>query len=258
MEHKVLPAEGLKFTNESEWGEFSAYASTFSNWDDVGERPEKGAFAPHLDHFLQNGFIAIGHDWKSLPVATPVEAYEDEHGLFIRAEFHSTQAAQDARRVLQERLARGKSAKTSIGYSVLRDEVVEGGRLLKEIKLHEVSLVTVPANPLASVLASKSGEVSTLGFNEHAEALVAAAEAFAERTRDRVEFRLKEGRVLSRATIGKIDELRPRLMEVYDGLGELVESAQPKQEKNLAEWEQVRAEYNRLRLAQLQTLGAIP
>jgi HK97 family phage prohead protease len=258
MERKVIEATDLKFTNESEWGEFSCYASTFANWDEVGERPEKGAFAPHLDSFLKDGFIAIGHDWKALPVATPVEAYEDEHGLFLRAEFHSTQAAQDARKVLQERLARGKTAKTSIGYSVLRDEAIDGGRLLKEIRLHEVSLVNYPANPMASVLASKSGEVSTLGFNEHAEALVAAAEAFAERARDRVEFRQKEGRVLSRATIGKIDELRPRLMEVYDGLGELVESAAPKAEKNHAEFERERARFNDLRLAQLQTLGAIP
>jgi HK97 family phage prohead protease len=258
MEHKVLPATGMKFLDESPHGSVSAYASSWGNWDDVGEKPVKGAFEPHLQHFRENGFIALGHDWKALPIATPTEVYEDEFGLFIKADFHSTQAAQDARTVLMEREARGLKSKTSIGYSVLQDEIVDGGRLLKEIKLHEISLVTVPANPLASGLASKSGEVSTLGFNEHAEALVAAAEAFAERARDRVEFRQKEGRVLSRATIGKIDELRPRLMEVYDGLGELVESAAPKAEKNHAEFERERARFNDLRLAQLQTLGAIP
>jgi hypothetical protein len=34
-------------------------------------------------------------------VATIAEAYEDEHGLFMRCEFHSTQAAQDARTVVR-------------------------------------------------------------------------------------------------------------------------------------------------------------
>jgi HK97 family phage prohead protease len=249
MEHKMQAADGLKFIEsvDSPNGEFSTYASTFANWDMVGERPVKGAFTPHLADFLKDGFIALGHSWDNLPIAYPLEAYEDEHGLYLRAAFHSTPEAQKARTVLMERLAQGKSAKTSIGYSVLKDEQTDEGRLLKEIKLHEVSIVNVPANPLANILASKSGEVPTLGFNEHADAVVSAVEAFAGRARDRAEFRLKEGRVLSSANVASLEELRTRLQEADALLGKVLTAATPKTEKDMAEVERLRHQWLQIR-----------
>jgi HK97 family phage prohead protease len=255
MERKVITATDMKFLNDSPHGSFSAYASTFGNWDDVGERPVKGAFEPHLKAFLETGFIALGHSWSSLPIATPTEAYEDEHGLFFRADFHSTQAAQDARTVLMEREQRGLKSSTSIGYSVISDEMTDEGRLLKEIKLREISIVNVPANPMAQLLsASKSGEVSTLGFNEHAEAAVSVVAAFAERARDRAEFRLKEGRVLSGANVTKIQGLLPQLMEVHKALSDLLEAAAPKTEKSMAETNALRAQTAALQ-QRLRVLG---
>jgi HK97 family phage prohead protease len=249
MEHKMQAADGLKFIEsvDSPNGEFSTYASTFSNWDMVGERPVKGAFTPHLADFLKDGFIALGHSWDNLPIAYPLEAYEDEHGLFVRAAFHSTPEAQKARTVLMERLAQGKSAKTSIGYSVLKDEQTDEGRLLKEIKLHEISIVNVPANPLANILASKSGEGSTLGFNEHGELVASISAAFAERAVNRHDFRTKDGRVLSSANFTTLEQ-------AYESIGKVLESARrappEDSEKHLAEVERLRAEWlrNRYRL----------
>lgn len=227
MERKVIDAPEIKLSDEGS-GEFTAYASTFGNWDQVQERPVKGAFAPHLEAFLKDGFIALGHDWQALPIATPKEAWEDEHGLLIRAEFHTHTAAQDARRVLMERLQRGKSAKTSIGYTVLADEYTKEGRLLKEIKLHEVSLVTVPANPLASVLASKGLDGDRLGFVEHSEAMVTAVEGYLRRVKDRQDFRAKEGRVLSEANRKRITTLLESLTSVQQELAELLAATEPK------------------------------
>jgi HK97 family phage prohead protease len=255
MEHKVMAAADLKFTEESPHGEFSGYASTFSNWDMVKERPAKGAFTPHLDAFLKDGFIALGHDWNSLPIATPTDAYEDDHGLFIRAAFHSTQAAQDARKVLQERLALGKSAKTSIGYSVIADEYVEEGRVLKEIKLHEVSIVNVPANPLAAILSSKSGAVSDLGFNEHGEAVVSIVKAYMGRAQDRAKFRtdVKEGRIFSTANVRVFEGMRSSIAELDTTLAGFIEMGAPKAEPKsfndeakqvLIEWLRLEASLN--------------
>jgi HK97 family phage prohead protease len=254
MEHKMQAADGLKFVEsaESPNGEFTAYASTWANWDLVGERPVKGAFTPHLEAFKTDGFIALGHSWDALPIAYPLEAYEDEHGLFVRAAFHSTPEAQKARTVLQERLAQGKSAKTSIGYTVLKDEQTDEGRLLKEIKLMEISIVNVPANPLANVLASKSGEVSTLGFNEHAEAVVSAVEAFAERAVSRHDFRTKDGRVLSTANFATLEQ-------AYQSIGKVLESARrappEDSEKHMVEIERLRADWLRINAQQLPTFG---
>lgn len=227
MDRKVIDAPEIKLSDEGN-GEFVAYASTFGNWDQVQERPIKGAFEKHLPAFLNDGFIALGHDWQSLPIATPKEAYEDDRGLVIRAEFHSTTAAQDARRVLMERLQRGKSAKTSIGYTVLADEYTQEGRLLKEIKLHEVSLVTVPANPLASVLASKGGAVSALPLEAHSAMVVSAVEELKARYHANHEIRAKEGRVLSEANRKRIATLLESLTSVQQELAELLAATEPK------------------------------
>jgi HK97 family phage prohead protease len=222
MEHKMQAADGLKFIEsvDSPNGEFSTYASTFENWDLVGERPVKGAFTPHLASFLKDGFIALGHSWDALPIAYPLEAYEDDHGLYLRAAFHSTPEAQKARTVLQERLAQGKSAKTSIGYSVLKDEQTDEGRLLKEIKLHEVSIVNVPANPLANILASKAA-VSALPLEMHSETVVSAVEELKGRFVANHAARLKEGRVLS-------DKNRKRIMALIEELQALMSESEPK------------------------------
>lgn len=250
MEHKMQAAVDLKFIDspESPNGEFTTYASTFANWDMVGERPVKGAFTPHLADFLKDGFIALGHSWDNLPIAYPLEAYEDEHGLFLRAAFHSTPEAQKARTVLQERLASGKSAKTSIGYSVLKDEQTDEGRLLKEIKLHEVSIVNVPANPLANILASKAA-VSALPLEMHSDTVVSAVEELRGRFAANHAARLKEGRVLS-------DKNRKRIMALIAELESLIAESEPRvePEKQLAEVERLRAEWNRIRY-QLPQLG---
>ena len=46
----------------------------------------------------------------------------------------------------------------SVGYQVIRDEVTEGIRKLIELRLFEVSLVTFPMNPAATVNAVKSAQ----------------------------------------------------------------------------------------------------
>src|ERR1051326_5484635 len=105
-------------------GSFQGYASAFGVVDRAGEIVVKGAFAKSLDRFKQDGFIAVGHEWQNLPVATVAEAYEDAKGLFIKCDFHSTPEAQAARTVVKERLDRGKSVGLSIGYSVVEAEQI--------------------------------------------------------------------------------------------------------------------------------------
>lgn len=77
-----------------------------------------GAFSKRglLKSFIENGFIAVGHDWEGLPVAMPTKAKEVGNELLTEAVFHSTTAAQEARTVAMERLANGKSVGLSIGF----------------------------------------------------------------------------------------------------------------------------------------------
>jgi HK97 family phage prohead protease len=249
MEHKLYDAN-LKMLDEGN-GSFTAYASTFGNFDMVGERVEKGAFLPHLDNFLKDGFIALGHDWHALPIATPTKAYEDEHGLVIEAEFHSTDAAQQARTVVNERLARGKSVKTSIGFETLKAENSDEGRVLKDVRLFEVSLVTVPANPRAIVLGAKGQAVSALALETHSDAVVSAVEELKARFIANNEIRVKEGRVLSDRNRKRIATLLESLTSIQAELNDLLVSTEPRDPEESAKLFRLHME----RQARLRALG---
>lgn len=247
MEYKLLTSQ-FKASQDGH-GSFRGYASTFANWDNVRptpERPVRGAFAPHLADFLNDGFIAVGHDWQALPIGTPTEAYEDDIGLYLGVDFHSTPMAQAARTVTTERLDRGKSVKLSIGYEVLQDEFTQDGRLLKEIKLYEVSLVTVPANPLASVTGAKGVTLS-----DHSDAVLAAVDELKARLVSLRDLRAKEGRVLSDANRKRIASLKDALTAVLTDLDDLLVATQPNPEKAralLARFQQLEAQINGVHL----------
>lgn len=153
MFYKTIERPRLK-TSEGGPGTLTGYASTWQK-DSVGDIVVPGAYRETIGSWLRDGFIALGHDWSALPIATPKSAVEDGTGLLVSAEFHTTPEAQSARRVIQERLDRGKSVKMSIGYEVLDDERTSKGRLLKKLRLYEVSVVNVPANVGADVLSAK-------------------------------------------------------------------------------------------------------
>lgn len=75
-----------------------------------------GAWKSCLKGFRENGFVAVGHKWSELPVAMPVSAKEVGNQLLTEAQFHSTQAAQDARTVCVERLEKKLSVGLSVGF----------------------------------------------------------------------------------------------------------------------------------------------
>lgn len=228
MERKQALDAQLKIYDTGKHGGLKGYASTFANFDRVNERPVKGAFAASIPNFLKNGFIAVGHDWNSLPVATVTVANEDEHGLYLEAEFHSTPLAQEARTIAQERIERGKSVSLSIGYEVKADEYVEEGRLLKEIDLYEVSLVNVPANPLATVTGVKSLLEANMNLDAHAEIVEAAIQGYTRRLEKMHGTRTKEGRVLSSQNRTKLSDLHASLADVMQAIEELLAATEPK------------------------------
>jgi hypothetical protein len=241
MDRKQTAGAQLKISKDSEFGTLQGYASTFANFDRVNERVVKGAFAKTLPHFRTDGFISVGHDWEVLPVATVTDAKEDEHGLFLTAEFHSTPFAQEARTIAQERIDRGKSVSLSIGYEVKDDEYVDEGRLLKELELFEVSLVNVPANPLATVTGVKSLLEASMSIDSHSDVVEAAIQGYVKRLGNYQGARVKEGRVLSGANRTKLSNLHESLADVMAAIEELLQATEPKANedevrKALAQW----------------------
>ena len=134
----------------SDSGSFEGYASTYEV-DSVNDIVMPGAYTKTLPKFLSAGVVHWAHDF-SVPVGWPTAAYEDSRGLYIRAQYHSTPAGQNARTVTAERLAAGMNMGLSIGYTVVDFRYREDGvRELHEINLLEVSLVTLTAAAAATV-----------------------------------------------------------------------------------------------------------
>lgn len=249
VEYKIFNLPDVKMTGEGA-GFIEGYASTFGNWDDVKERPVPGAFKPFLEEFLKDGFVALGHDWRGLPIGTPLEAKEDDHGLFVTAEFHSTDEAQKARTVITERLARGKSVKLSIGYEVLSDEFTQEGRLLKQVKLFEWSYVCWPANVMASVTNAKDKSPAGLSFVDQSQDALAAIEGLLERAEGIKALRVKEGRTLSAANVQRLSGVKNSLAELVTTLDDLLTSSVPEKEKSI-DTHKLHAEFMALRLQAL-------
>lgn len=172
-------------------------AAVMGNIDSHGDVIFPGAFSDALPEFLRSGFVAVGHDWDSLPVGYPTVAQERGRQLYTEATFHSTQDAQEARTVAAERLSAGKSVGLSVGFFCQWGDCIEfpsGLELLtyarglgmdmalfdvasiaackdyiraiiKISRLVEYSIVTIPANPEAEALSAKA-EGAAVGRDE--------------------------------------------------------------------------------------------
>ena len=209
LEFKSIDAAEFKFDDAGN-GSFSGYGSVFGNVDSYRDVVLPGAYTDTVTDFLKSGFVAVGHDWGSTPVAYPTEAREDDYGFRFSAAFHSTDEAQAARRVMRERLDAGKTVGLSIGYRVKESNDREDGvRELVKLDLFEVSIVTVGA---------KSGSRAGLPFAEHSEAVRAAVEEYVVRAKAIAGLRAKEGRVLSAVTRARIAESRESIEEAVSAL----------------------------------------
>lgn len=136
-------------------GEFSGYASVFHVIDHQGDKILPGAFQKHL---IGKNFPKMlwQHD-VSAPIGLWQEVREDEHGLFVKGKLLlDVQKGREAYALMQAGVLDG----LSIGFRVVQSARSKEchGRILKEIDLHEISLVTFAANPEARVLDIKSKE----------------------------------------------------------------------------------------------------
>ena len=148
-------------------GIVEGYAATFDREpDSYGDVIAKGAFARTLNDWRAksaNGLsipLLYGHntDDPEHNIGKVTEAYEDERGLFIHAEFDADNPkAQYARKLAAE----GRLYQFSFAYAI-RDagEIELNGAYayeLRDLDLYEVSLVQIPANQHAVVTGIKSG-----------------------------------------------------------------------------------------------------
>ena len=117
IERKFVSLVNFKQSSEGAGG-LEGYASVFNEIDEGGDLILAGAFAETIQAFLQKGFTAHSHDWSvNRAVGYPMEAREDDHGLYVVSKSHSTPDAQMVRTKAAERIADGKQVGLSIGFS---------------------------------------------------------------------------------------------------------------------------------------------
>lgn len=121
-------------------GRFAGYASVFNRLDSGGDIVLPGAFAKSLAKRRGRIRLLFQHDPKE-PVGTWESMAEDGHGLFVTGRLVPGVPRSDAlRRLIENRALDG----LSIGFRTVRASRQAGKRLLHEIDLYEVSIVTFP------------------------------------------------------------------------------------------------------------------
>ena len=133
-----------------EAGLFTGLASTYSSEPDlVGDVVAPQAFAKTLAGGNSTRPLLLSH---KDPIGT-VKLSDTPQGLLCEGRLSlGVQTARDAYTLLKDGCLRS----LSIGYSVVRDTMKGGVRHLLEVKLWEVSLCAVGANPEARIVAVKN------------------------------------------------------------------------------------------------------
>ncbi|WP_298494042.1 HK97 family phage prohead protease [uncultured Maritimibacter sp.] len=149
LEHKFV---ALGKTCEVEGGvAIEGYASFFGEADRGGDIVEAGAYAASLAEVARRGNqvkMLWQHD-PAQPIGVWDEVREDKRGLFVKGRILTDIAkGREAARLIEAGAIDG----LSIGYRTVRATKNDRGqRLLKELELWEVSLVTFPMLPSARI-----------------------------------------------------------------------------------------------------------
>lgn len=134
------------------------YASVFKNLDSDSDVIQKGSFVRSIKSWGPEGKDRIKlmaqHDMMR-PIAKITKLNEDNDGLYIEAKFGTHRDGDDYYRMTKE----GIINEFSVGFQAIEKEANEkGGFDISQIKLWEVSMVSIAANDQAVVTEVKSAD----------------------------------------------------------------------------------------------------
>jgi uncharacterized protein len=138
-------------------GRFAGYASVFNIVDNQRDIMLPGAFSSTIHKGTANIKFLWQHQ-QDEPIGVIQRLSEDSHGLYVEGRLLlDVQKAQEAYSLLKA----GAISGLSIGYSPVRYSIDPdtGVRLIAEVDLWEISLVTFPANSDANVTLLKSSTI---------------------------------------------------------------------------------------------------
>ncbi len=157
-EEKTFPFEIKAVTEE---GSFEGYAAIFGKPDAFGEVIEKGAFNKTLKEGKSRVMLWY-HDPRN-PIGT-ADLEVDDKGLKVKGTFDlNVQAAREKHSLMKTKVIKG----LSFGFKTVRDLWDGSTRILKELKLFEISPVTFGMHPQAVITSVKQWDEQKPFPNEH-------------------------------------------------------------------------------------------
>ena len=144
----------------SEAGEFEGYAVLWGQKNLHGEVYLPGTFKRSLAEHRANGTFPAMH-WAHRPDRVPgvwSEIKEDAKGLFVRGKLLlDTTDGKDIAAIIRERAATG----LSIGFRAAKSIMQRGVRVIRDLDLAEISVVSNPSANLARISSYRSHGRST-------------------------------------------------------------------------------------------------
>jgi HK97 family phage prohead protease len=123
------------------------YGSYFDNKDSDMDIIRRGAYQKTIQENGQRVKYLYQHDMMQ-PIGKMNELYEDEKGLVFTAEIPKTQLGND----VIELMKAGVITENSVGIMPIVKEMMNDYREIREVKLYEISAVTMAANDQAKIL----------------------------------------------------------------------------------------------------------
>lgn len=144
--YKAAPVGELIDADEKA-GIIKGYGSYFGNKDSDNDVIMKGAYKKTIAENGDRVKYLYQHDMNQ-PIGKMVELYEDDKGLVFTAEIAKTQLGLD----VVELMKTGVITENSVGIMPIQKQNKENYREITEVKLYEVSAVTLAANDQAKIL----------------------------------------------------------------------------------------------------------
>ena len=145
--YKAAPIRDQEMDFDEKNGIVKGYGSFFDNKDSDQDIIRKGAYLKTIAENGERVKYLYQHDMMQ-PIGKMKELYEDQKGLVFVAEIPKTQLGNDVMQLMKA----GVITENSVGIMPIVKEQKNDYREIREVKLYEISAVTLAANDQAKIL----------------------------------------------------------------------------------------------------------
>jgi len=151
---------------DEKMGIVKGYGSYFGNKDSDNDVIAKGAYQKTIKENGDRVRYLYQHDMGQ-PIGKMKELFEDDKGLMFVAEIPKTTLRMD----VLELIKGGVITENSVGILPLQKQMKDDYREITEVKLYEISAVTLAANDQAKILDVKGNVSDEMGYAIESEIL---------------------------------------------------------------------------------------